>query len=132
MDCFFDQEGGLERERESRESVWVGRGLGEKTLTQHVALGVLTTALIGNVGLDAQERHGSILDRVFLEVEAADEGEALALVDLLRDAIEDAAEGLQGERLTRDLAPVQLEGCAQGSSASNTRWIADGALRRGS
>jgi len=73
--------------------------------TDHVALAVLSGLLLGDVGLQAHEYDHGVFDGVEVGPEAADEEEALAVVDLAAQAVESVLESWKREGLSiRELA----------------------------
>lgn len=80
-----------------------------KSPTEHVSLLVLTATLVGNIPLNAKIKYCEILNRVLLRINAADYGEALALMDIPGNAIKSGAKGRQREVVLVDYITIKAE-----------------------
>jgi hypothetical protein len=83
-------------------------------LTQHVAPVVLTTTLVGNVGLDTEINQRQVLDRVETGVDAPDDAETLAMVKVPAEAAKLGAECWEGECFGAHEVAIQPKTCDMG------------------
>ena len=77
-------------------------------LTNHVSLAVLASRLIRNIGLDAKVDHGAVLDAVMLGIQAADQTEPFAVMNLMAHLVEAGTKGSEGKLLFGDFISVFL------------------------
>lgn len=75
--------------------------------TEHVALLVLAALRVGNVDLDAKIEKCEILNGIQLRVQAADESEATARVNVARDSSELLAQHGQWKGVSCNVVPVK-------------------------
>ncbi len=80
-------------------------------LTEHVATLILATKAISNVRLDPERDQSEVLDGVCSRVDATDEAEALAMVDIVAQCFELSAKGGQWERLGVDQVAIESQSC---------------------
>lgn len=78
-------------------------------LTEHVTLAVLATTLVRNVGLDAEIDQGQVLHVIRGRVDASDNTEALAMMDLLAELVEFPTKSGQGEVVPVDGLAIELK-----------------------
>ena len=80
-------------------------------LTEHVTLAVLAATLVGNVGLDAKVHERKVFDRETNGLDATDQAEAAAVVEIMADFVELWPNRGKGEVVSRDTLAAEFEAC---------------------